>query len=101
MQASHTSGSMRRALTIVLKLERKPEEKQKKNKLEQPKNNVEPYEVLIAVQITVIACVLELCRNFEPLVLARTTTYWYEAKTYRSHVIGAHFGPKTRGKKLA
>ena len=48
-------------------------------------------------QITVIACVLELCWNFEPFVLARTTTYRYEAKTHRSHVIGAHVGPKTLG----
>ena len=51
-------------------------------------------------QITVIACVLELCWNFEPFVLARTTTYRYEAKTHRSHVIGAHVGPKTPGTYL-
>ena len=52
----------------------------------------------ITGQITVIACVLELCWNFEPFVLARTTTYRYEAKTHSRHVIGAHVGPKTRGK---
>ena len=46
-----------------------------------------------AGQITVIACVLELCWNFEPFVLARTTTYRYEAKTHSRHVIGADFGP--------
>ena len=39
-----------------------------------------------------------VCWNFEPFVLARTTTYRYEAKTHRSHVIGAHVGPTTLGK---
>ena len=48
-------------------------------------------------QIAVIACVLELCWNFEPFVLARTTTYRYEAKTHRSHAIEAFVGPKTPG----
>ena len=47
-----------------------------------------------------IACVLELCWNFEPFVLARTTTYRYEAKTHRSHAIGAHVGPNTHGTYL-
>ena len=51
-----------------------------------------------AGQITVIACVLELCWNFDAFVLARTTTYRYEAKTHRSHVIGAHVWPQTLGK---
>ena len=59
-----------------------------------------PLEAAWAGQITVIACVLELSWNFETFVLARTTTYRYEAKTHRSHVIGAHFGLKTLGKYL-
>ena len=46
-------------------------------------------------QITVIACVLELCWNFEPFVLARTTSYRGELKTHSRHVLGAHFGPQT------
>ena len=53
-----------------------------------------------AGKITVIACVLELCWNVEPFVLARTTTYRYEAKTHSRHVIGAHVGPKTLGQYL-
>ena len=48
-----------------------------------------------AGQITVIACVLELCWNFEPFVLARTTTYRDGLKTHSRHVKGAHVGPKT------
>ena len=48
-------------------------------------------------QITVIACVLELCWKFEPFVLARTTTYRGELKTHRGHGIGAHVGPKAPG----
>ena len=49
-------------------------------------------------QITVIACVLELCWNFEPFVLARTTTYRDGLKTHSRHVKGALFGPTTHGK---
>ena len=49
-------------------------------------------------QITVIACVLELCWNFEPFVLARTTRYRGELKTHRRHVLEAHVGPKAPGK---
>ena len=44
-----------------------------------------------------IACVLELCWNFEPFVLARTITYRGELKTHSRHVLGAHFGPQTPG----
>ena len=46
-----------------------------------------------AEQITMIACVLELCWNFETCVLARTATYMGELKT---HVILAHVGPQTK-----
>ena len=45
-----------------------------------------------------VACVLELCWNFEPFVLARTTTYRGELKTHSRHVLGAHVGPTTLGK---
>ena len=37
-------------------------------------------------------------RNFEPFVLARTTTYRDGLKTHSRHVKGAHVGPKTPGK---
>ena len=45
-----------------------------------------------------IACVLELCWNFEPYSLARTYTYGDGLKTHSRHVKGAHVGPKTPGK---
>ena len=56
--------------------------------------------MVISGQIAVIACVLELCWNFEPFVLARTTTYRGELKTHSRHVKGAHVGPNTRGMYL-
>ena len=54
--------------------------------------------MIISGQIRVIACVLEQCWNFETFVLARITTYRYEAKTHSRHDLGAHVGPKALGK---
>ena len=39
-----------------------------------------------------------LLPDYSIFLLARTTTYTYEAKTHSRHVLGAHVGPQTPGK---